>query len=178
MKDSVSSRKQAFKDKDYRHGYVDEFLNARIATQIKVLREQRGWSQKELAEHAGMKQPRISIMESVNYSSWSITVLRKLAEAFDLVLCVSFESFGTRVNDIEELSRRNLERYSFDQDPVFQTREEATDITTDVTQYVLEPLKNVVLMGEYVMHKNDVSTSKCASVREAMVSDSTSVMTI
>ena len=29
----------------YRHTYVDEFTDAYIATQIKVLREQRKWNQ-------------------------------------------------------------------------------------------------------------------------------------
>jgi transcriptional regulator with XRE-family HTH domain len=124
MSDLASSLKQGFKDKDYRHGYADEFLNSSIATQIKVLREQHGWSQKELAKHAQMKQPRISVMENVNYSSWSINILRKLAEAFDLTLCVSFESFGKRLADIERFSREALERFSFEDDPVFAEREE------------------------------------------------------
>ena len=101
MNNLAKKIKQTFKDKDYRHGYVDEFLNAYIATQIKVLREKKGWSQTELGEHAeGMKQSRISVLENVNYSSWSIKILRKLAEAFDLTLCVSFEEFGKRVKDI------------------------------------------------------------------------------
>jgi transcriptional regulator with XRE-family HTH domain len=116
--------KQAFKDKDYRHGYADEFLNSSIATQIKVLREQNRWSQKELAKRAQMKQPRISVMENVNYSSWSIKKLRELAEAFDLTLCVSFESFGKRLADIERFNRESLERFSFDNDPFFAEREE------------------------------------------------------
>jgi len=116
MNDLAVILKQTFKDKDYRHGYVDDFLNAYIATQIKVLREQRGWSQKELADHAGMMQPRISVLENVNYSSWSIKILRKIAEAFDLTLCVSFENFGSRLEDIEKFSRNNLERCSFDKD--------------------------------------------------------------
>jgi len=124
MSDLANRLKQSFKDKDYRHGYVDEFLNSSIATQIKVLREKHEWSQKELAKHAHMKQPRISLMENVNYSSWSINVLRKLAEAFDLTLCVSFESFGKRLADIERFSREALERPSFKEDPVFAEREE------------------------------------------------------
>jgi HTH-type transcriptional regulator/antitoxin HipB len=117
--------RQSFRDKEYRHGYVDEFLNAYIATQIKVLREQQGWSQTELAEHAGMMQPRISVMENVNYSSWSIKILRKIAEAFDLTLRVSFESFGRRTEDIERFGRKALERDSFDNDPYF--REQSLD---------------------------------------------------
>jgi transcriptional regulator with XRE-family HTH domain len=120
MNDSEKTLRQSFKDKEYRHGYVDEFLNAYIATQIKVLREQRGWSQTELAEHAGMMQPRISVMENVNYSSWSIKILRKIAEAFDLTLCVSFEIFGRRIEDIEGFRRETLERNSFDDDPYFK----------------------------------------------------------
>lgn len=116
----ISDIKQSFKDKDYRHGYVDEFLNASIATQIKVLREQRGWGQKELADRAGMMQPRISVMENVNYSSWSIKILKKLAEAFDLTLCVYFEGFGKRVGHILRFSRENLERSSFPDDPYFK----------------------------------------------------------
>jgi len=119
MSDLTKLLKQAFKNKDYRHGYADEFLNSSIATQIKVLREQRGWSQKELAKLAQMKQPRISVMENVNYSSWSIKILRELAEAFDLTLCVSFETFGKRLADIVRFNRENLERFSFENDPVF-----------------------------------------------------------
>lgn len=115
---------KAFKNKDYRHAYVDEFLNLSIATQIKVLREQRNWTQKELADRVGMAQPRISVMENVNYSSWSINILRKLAKTFDLTLRVSFEGFGSRVNDIEQFSRETLERPSFEDDPVFAGKEE------------------------------------------------------
>ena len=107
------------KDKDYRHGYVDEFLNAFIATQIKVLREQRNWTQHQLAEEAGMKQQRICVMENVNYSSWSINTLRRLAEAFDLTLNVSFEDFGKRLADMDRFSRESLERFSFAEDPAF-----------------------------------------------------------
>jgi transcriptional regulator with XRE-family HTH domain len=112
--------KRDFKtDKDYRHGYADEFLNAFIATQIKVLREQRNWTQHQLAEAAGMKQARISVMENVNYSSWSLNTLRRLAEALDLTLNVSFEDFGKRLADIDRFSRESLERFSFAEDPAF-----------------------------------------------------------
>lgn len=120
MNDSIKALRQAFRDKEYRHGYADEFLNAYIATQIKVVREQHEWSQAKLAEEAGMLQPRISVMENVNYASWSIKILRKIAEAFDLTLCVSFESFGKRIRDIETFARNNLQRDFFDNDPYFK----------------------------------------------------------
>ena len=120
MNDLLSKIRKDFQDKEYRHNYLDEFLNAWIATQIKVLREQRGWSQKELAQHAGMLQPRISALENVNYSSWSVQTLRKLAEAFDLILRISFESFGDGIRDFSLFDPDHLQRPSFDNDPVFQ----------------------------------------------------------
>jgi len=101
---------QDFQDEEYAHTYVDDFLNAEIATQIKVLREQRELTQQQLAELAGMSQPRLSLLEDVNYGSWSIKTLKKLARAFDVTLKVSFEGFGSRIGDIVNFNRRALQR--------------------------------------------------------------------
>ncbi|KKM85158.1 hypothetical protein LCGC14_1291800 [marine sediment metagenome] len=103
---------RAFEDKDYRHAYFDEFLNSAIATQIKVLREQRDWTQEDLAERVNVKQETISRLEDVDYSAWTFGILRSLAGAFDLTLCVSFESFGKRLDDFGKFSRENLEKDS------------------------------------------------------------------
>jgi len=152
MNDLVKTLKQSFRDKDYRHGYVDEFLHAGIATQIKVLREQRIWTQKELADRAEMLQPRISAIENVNYSSWSIKMLRKIAEAFDLTLRVSFESFGTRVGDIEKFSRNNLERPSFNEDPYFQEECQEAAIKRKSEEYSELPVQEA---SETLFHIED-----------------------
>lgn len=122
MSELANTLREEFREKEYRHVYANEFLNSSLATQIKVLREQHDWSQTELAEKAGMKQPRISALENVHYSSWSITTLQRLAEAFDVTLRVSFESFGSRLVDIDRFGRESLERFSFDEDPAFQQK--------------------------------------------------------
>lgn len=113
-----------FKDKTVRDVYCDEFLNATIATQIKVLREQRGLTQAQLAELSEMKQSRIATMEDINYSSWTISTLGKLAKAFDVALSVRFDSFGEKLKQIESFSRKSLERPSFDNDPIIQVIEQ------------------------------------------------------
>lgn len=97
-------------NKEFAHAYVDEFLNVSIATQIKVLREQLRLSQSDLAELAGMKQERICVLENVNYSSWSINTLRRIAKAFDVTLRVSFETFGTTLQAMDKLNRPCLQR--------------------------------------------------------------------
>ncbi len=107
-------------DSEFRHAYADENLNLRIATQIKVLREQQKLSQKELAEKLGTKQAGISRLESADYSGWSVRVLKKLAEAFDLRLRISFEEFGTLWREVDQFSRVELERRPFKDDPEFK----------------------------------------------------------
>lgn len=125
---TTSSYLEEFQDKETRHIYVDEFLNAKIATQIKVLREQQGWTQAELAERTGMKQTRISLLEDVNYTAWTLQTLRKLAEAFDLRINVSFEDFGSFLKEFTDFNRENLERTSFEKDPVFKKKSVAKNI--------------------------------------------------
>ncbi len=109
---------QELRDQEDRTDYAIEFGDSSIALQIKALRLKRGWTQTELGERAGgMKQSRISDMENVDYSSWSVATLRRLAKAFDLPLDVSFESWGKFADDVMGLSRSALERPSFDEDP-------------------------------------------------------------
>lgn len=156
MSDLVRSIRKSFRDKEYRHSYVDDFLNASIATQIKVLREQREWDQRTLADKAGMLQPRISVLENINYSSWSIKTLRKIAEAFDLSLCVSFESFGKRAKDIERFGRQELERDSFKDDPYFN---ESKELDLDKAKEALKaPEQNNILIAYYDINKKDQHT--------------------
>jgi transcriptional regulator with XRE-family HTH domain len=111
--------RKEFHDREYRTIYANESLNSHIATQLKVLREQRDWTQSRLAKEAGMAQPRIAVMEDVNYSSWSINTLRRLAEVFDLRLSVTFETFSSLIPEIENLDRAPLERESFSDDRWF-----------------------------------------------------------
>jgi transcriptional regulator with XRE-family HTH domain len=119
MRDVVGRLKRDFKDPEYRHIYDEGFLNSSLATQLKVLREERGWTQAALAEQAGMNQSRVSELEDVNFNSWTIRTLRKLARAFDLRLKISFEEFGTLLDDFRGLNRQGLSKRSFAADPAF-----------------------------------------------------------
>lgn len=111
---------ERFKDPTYRRTYVDEFADAYLATQIKVLREQRKLTQTDLAALVGVKQSQVCRWENVNNSSWQLRTLKKIAAALDLVLVVRFESFGRVLPEIETLGRETLERASFVDDVAFQ----------------------------------------------------------
>jgi transcriptional regulator with XRE-family HTH domain len=97
------------RDKEYAEGYAESFLNSYIATQIKVIREQRGMTQAELGSQIGTTQAGVSRYEDVNYSSWSLRTLMKLARAFDVRLRVSFEPYGTLPDEVIRFDRARLQ---------------------------------------------------------------------
>jgi transcriptional regulator with XRE-family HTH domain len=115
----VDNLRRNFRNAEYAYAYTDGFLNSRIATQIKVIREQRGWTQQILATEAGMMQARISVLENVNYSAWSISTLRRIARALGVRLNVSFEEFGTLVPELGKFDRASLQRQPLSKDPIF-----------------------------------------------------------
>lgn len=121
MSDLIERLRADFQDEEYRHAYAEECLHTMIATQIKVLREQRDMTQGKLAEKTGMKQPRLSVMEDANYSNWSLNTLKRLARAFDVALTVRFDAFSDVILDFESLNRETLERPSFASDPLFRS---------------------------------------------------------
>lgn len=123
MSESRPRLNEEFFEKEYRHAYAEDFLNTKIATQIRVLREQRGWTQAELAERIGTKQAGISRLENVNYSARKIETLKKIARAFDVRLNAGFETFGSLLDEAQGFNRKSLERPSFEGDPVFKERE-------------------------------------------------------
>lgn len=116
MKELVKTLVKEFGDKEYAHAYMEEFSNMAIAAQIKVLREQREWTQKELAYASGMKQERICALEDIDYDAWTIKTLRKLSKAFDLTLKISFEKFSSGILDISKINSETLKRTSRQED--------------------------------------------------------------
>lgn len=112
----MATRWDDLADKAYREAYADSALDSLIATQLRVLREQRDLTQTQLAEISGMKQSRISTLEDVNYSRWSLSTLKRLARAFDLALVVKFESFSGMLREMDRYGRDYLQQPSFTDD--------------------------------------------------------------
>lgn len=123
------------RDKEYAEGYAESFLNSYIATQIKVLREQRNMTQADLAREIGTTQAGVSRMENVDYSSWSKRTLTKLSRAFGVRLKVSFEPYGTLPNEVVEFSRSNLERVAIEEDPGLKESSSQENSVTDIGAY-------------------------------------------
>ena len=93
-----------FANKEYAHSQMQSNCVERIAAQIRALRKQRMLSQKDLAKLSGFTQERISKIESGNFDSLTMTTLNRLAEAFDVKLCIEFKSVSDGIQDIVDLS--------------------------------------------------------------------------
>lgn len=116
MSELARTLAEEFGGKEYAHAYVNEAVNMRLAAQIKALREQRGWTQEELARRAGMKQERISVLEDTDYDSWTLKTLRAIAEAFDVTVSAGFEPFSKAIMTVVNLNKDRLKVASRQED--------------------------------------------------------------
>jgi transcriptional regulator with XRE-family HTH domain len=117
MSDTSDALRVELRDPEFSEGYAESFLNSYIATQIKVIREQRQMKQADLAREVGTTQTAISRIENVNYSSWNINTLKKLARAFRVRLMVSFETYGTLADEVGKFTQESLQRAEREKDP-------------------------------------------------------------
>jgi transcriptional regulator with XRE-family HTH domain len=62
------------------------------------MRDQRGWSQQQLAKEVGMNQNAISRLENPSYGKATITTLKRLAAIFDVAVVVRFVPFSQLVD--------------------------------------------------------------------------------
>jgi transcriptional regulator with XRE-family HTH domain len=102
--------------KFFRKRYRDVFgtsITGTTAAQIYAMREQRGWSQEELAQKVGMGQARISLLESPNYENLSLKTLKRLANVFDVALVVRFAPFSQLLDMIDGETPETLAVPSF-----------------------------------------------------------------
>jgi len=101
---------------EYSEAYSEAFANEFLATQIQMLRKQRGWTQAQLGEKIGSNQGRVSIYEDEDYGKWSLETLRKMAGVFGLWVKVSFESYGTLIQEAAHFEPAKLLRKQFEDD--------------------------------------------------------------
>jgi HTH-type transcriptional regulator / antitoxin HipB len=86
------------KNRNYRRDFTSAKVDSDLAAQIYALREQRGWTQSDLAREAEMAQPRIARLES-SCDGVSTSTLKRLAAAFDVALQIRFVPFSQMASD-------------------------------------------------------------------------------
>lgn len=107
---------EKMRDKPYRDTFVAAHLSTNIAAQIQTIREERGWTKKQLAQEAGMSPSRITVMEDPSYENFTLSTLKRLASAFDVALIARFTPFSDLVDWVAELSPEKLQAPEFKKD--------------------------------------------------------------
>ena len=113
---TIAKRDQLVKslyDPEYRRALADD-IGTGIAFQIRRLREDRGWTQGELAQQTSKRQETISQWENPNYGSYTLNTLKDLAGAFDVALVVRFAPFSELIEWTTNLSPGRLAPPSFE----------------------------------------------------------------
>ncbi|MGR3174945.1 MAG: helix-turn-helix domain-containing protein [Candidatus Scalindua sp.] len=145
MNTNIDKRKKGLikklKNKEYREAFVSEHIDTGIPFQIRALRNQRKWTQKDLAEHTEMKQEHISRLEDPNYSKFTLATLKRLAAAFDVGLIVRFTPVSDLVKWELELTSESLKAVSFDQDSYFEDRSDEIDSPQGVAASLLDTIE-------------------------------------
>lgn len=110
-----ASKLKRLQRKGFRDAFVRSHLAHGLAYQVRALREQRGWTQAQLAAKLGLKgQSAIARLEDPSYGRLSIATLLKLSSVFDVALSVHFRSFGKFLEEIDDLTPAALTAVGFE----------------------------------------------------------------
>jgi transcriptional regulator with XRE-family HTH domain len=97
-----------------RHAFVEAEAVTSIAHQIRVLRTQRGWTQRELARRLGITQPGVARMEDPSYGRISCKSLLQLGKAFDVAPVFKFVSTIDLMRERWTIRRDSLQVSTFE----------------------------------------------------------------
>jgi transcriptional regulator with XRE-family HTH domain len=119
LSDINSKREQLwhrFQDKESRDNWSASHLGTSLSAQIFSLREDRDWTQRELADMVGMAQSRISLLEDPDYERFTVATLKRLASAFDVAFVGRFVPFSEMLEWATDMTPERLAPREFKRD--------------------------------------------------------------
>lgn len=117
--DKIENLWRKFQSKEYREAYVDSRLDTSVAFQVAAMREDRGWTQTELAQKMDAQQPFVSRIERGD--AVTLTSVKRLAAAFGVAVEVSFVPFSEFAKSVAaERLDRHVASFEDDMPPVYE----------------------------------------------------------
>jgi len=121
--------------KKYREAFVSSQLKRGIPFQIRTLRNQRGWSQADLAERAGITQGVISRTEDPDYGSLTFNTILRIAAGFDVAFIGRFVPFSELGKWFVDLSEESVRVPSFTEEKIVEVALARSDAAGSVWEY-------------------------------------------
>jgi transcriptional regulator with XRE-family HTH domain len=98
MSSRMKTISKLLESRENRESYIRAKLNHLIPSQIRALRLREEWTQKQLADESGMKQARISAVETPGVVNFSLETLIRLAAAYRVALQVRFVPYSAMID--------------------------------------------------------------------------------
>lgn len=97
-----------------REAYIHSELTNGLAHQIRIIRQQRGWTQKQLAEKLSTTQTTVSRLEDPSYGRYSVRSLLALGNIFEVALFVRFLPFSKFLPTTWDTAPENFEAVAYE----------------------------------------------------------------
>ncbi|MCF8149164.1 MAG: helix-turn-helix domain-containing protein [Burkholderiaceae bacterium] len=106
----------ALKSPRAREAYVDAELVNGLAHQIRIIRQERGWTQRQLGEKLGTTQTTVSRLEDPSYGRYSIRSLLALGKVFDVALHVRYLPFSKFMSNTWNTNPENFKVPTYEEE--------------------------------------------------------------
>jgi transcriptional regulator with XRE-family HTH domain len=100
-------------EKAMRDAYLEAQTRTKLAQQIRALRVQRGWQQRELGHLMGKPQGNVARLEDREIARYTLTTLFELAAVFDIGFVAKFVTYEDFLRDTDNLNEEALKVRSF-----------------------------------------------------------------
>lgn len=114
---TLDEKVQKLSNKTYRDLYVRNHVDQGIAFQVRAMREDRGWTQAELAKRMGLQsQSAVARLEDPSNGALTLSTLAKLAKVFDVAMLAKLVPYSQFLEEMEDLTPKKLAAASFEQE--------------------------------------------------------------
>lgn len=103
-------------DPEYRRAWAEEGMTVGLAFQVRAMRSSRGWSIQDLSERLDIPLTTTQALEDPNYEGWTLDLMRKVAQVFDVGLAVRFVSFSEAVQELTNSEGQRLAPKSWEEE--------------------------------------------------------------
>ena len=131
-------------DPKFRASYLRAKLNVNVPSQVRALRLRQGLTQIAFAEEIGMKQSRISAMESPGATNFNLETLIRLAAAYKVGLIIKFAPFSEVLDWENRFSQDIFDVVTIDKDIEFLRPAASHDLAPDLQHNDEAKLKHLI----------------------------------
>jgi len=101
------SLKPQWTDREYREAYLEASIEQGIAWQIRINRQKRDLTQRDLANTLNTKQSAISRLEDPEHGAYNLKTLVEIAKAFDCALSIKYIPYSRLAEESYLLSQED-----------------------------------------------------------------------